>query len=87
MCTYVQVCLTEGSHLAEYLLALQTRVQVSSLTTGNDPQFVDHPTEFDPDRWVKGSTPSVHPFASFPFGFGARGCIGTCPSCWHNSFA
>ena len=52
---------------------------MSSIATGNSPQFVDRPTEFDPDRWVKGSTPSVHPFASFPFGFGARGCIGKQP--------
>ena len=72
--------MAEISSLQEYLLALQTRVQVSSLATGNDPQFVDHPTTFDPDRWVKGSTPSVHPFASFPFGFGARGCIGKHPT-------
>lgn len=51
-------------------------MQVVSALTANDPQFVDNPTVFDPDRWVKGSPSSLHPFASFPFGFGARGCIG-----------
>ncbi|GAB0097868.1 Cytochrome P450 [Sergentomyia squamirostris] len=44
---------------------------------GDDRYFAD-PDAFTPERWIRNSgTPSsFHPFASAPFGFGSRNCIG-----------
>lgn len=32
--------------------------------------------EFKPERWMREEGKTTHNFASLPFGFGARGCIG-----------
>lgn len=43
-------------------------------------EFVSKPKEFLPERWMKGSEISgenyIHPFASLPYGHGARICLG-----------
>lgn len=31
---------------------------------------------FYPERWLKDDAMEYHPFASIPFGFGARKCLG-----------
>ena len=49
------------------------------------PQWVTHrspdlwgaPDRFDPARWLDGRCASQHEFAYFPFGGGARQCIGS----------
>ncbi|KAM7328298.1 hypothetical protein ACRRTK_012390 [Alexandromys fortis] len=40
-----------------------------------DPAQFPEPNSFNPARWLGGS-PAPHPFASLPFGFGKRSCIG-----------
>ncbi|GBP23510.1 Probable cytochrome P450 301a1, mitochondrial [Eumeta japonica] len=44
----------------------------SALKEGN----YDDATKFYPDRWLKPDSKEYHAFASIPFGFGARKCIG-----------
>jgi cytochrome P450 len=46
------------------------------LSTSNK-YFVDGNT-FNPKRWIKGNkeNENLNPYASLPFGFGARMCIG-----------
>ena len=46
---------------------------VSPYITQRNPAFFDGPDEFKPERW-EGATP--HKFAYFPFGAGAKMCIG-----------
>ena len=43
----------------------------------SDKYFVDGNT-FNPKRWIKGNkeNENLNPYASLPFGFGARMCIG-----------
>lgn len=46
-----------------------------TIVTGNMDQFVSDPEEFKPERWLE-SDGKLHPFASLPYGFGARICLG-----------
>ncbi|MFN2468495.1 MAG: cytochrome P450 [Gaiellaceae bacterium] len=51
-------------------------VLVSPYIVHRDPRFFAAPERFDPDRWL-GEEPAGRPrFAYFPFGGGARRCIG-----------
>ncbi|XP_047028556.1 probable cytochrome P450 301a1, mitochondrial [Helicoverpa zea] len=46
--------------------------QDASLKEGN----YDDASVFYPERWLKGDAKEYHAFASIPFGFGARKCLG-----------
>lgn len=41
-----------------------------------DARWFPEPDRFRPDRWTSGETEDLHRFAFFPFGGGARVCIG-----------
>lgn len=51
-----------------------------TLVTGNMPEYVTKADQFIPERWIKNSTSEIqyklHPFASLPYGHGARMCLG-----------
>jgi cytochrome P450 len=49
---------------------------VSPLVTHHDPRWYPEPERFDPDRWLPERAAAVPKFAYFPFGGGARKCIG-----------
>lgn len=53
----------------------QVQVVFPTIVTGNMSQFVSDPEEFKPERWLE-SDGRLHPFASLPYGFGARICLG-----------
>lgn len=36
----------------------------------------DDAEKFNPDRWLRSDNTDYHAFASIPFGFGARKCLG-----------
>lgn len=50
-------------------------VIVSPYVTQRDSRFFDDPLEFVPDRWTSNTRPAPR-YAYFPFGAGARKCIG-----------
>ena len=48
--------------------------------TGRSVEVFPDPESFQPSRWEKqqgAEVISYHMFASLPFGFGARSCVGT----------
>ncbi|XP_008206386.1 probable cytochrome P450 301a1, mitochondrial [Nasonia vitripennis] len=53
------------------------QVVFPTLVTGCMEQYVDDPHTFKPSRWLKeGADQKLHPFASLPYGYGARMCLG-----------
>ena len=56
-------------------LSLQTLVTLCHYATSRDPAQFPEPNSFRPARWL-GEGPAPHPFASLPFGFGKRSCMG-----------
>ena len=63
-----------------YLLRRGTIVLISQWVTHRDPRWFDGPDKFRPERWENGFINRIPKYAYFPFGGGARLCLG-------NSFA
>lgn len=49
-----------------------------TIVTGNMSEYVTQPDQFLPERWMKECPVNykLHPFASLPYGYGARMCLG-----------
>jgi cytochrome P450 len=62
--------------LGDYRLPAGTTVLVSQYVTHRDPRNFSDPLAFDPDRFASGGRATFPKFAYFPFGAGARQCIG-----------
>lgn len=54
---------------------------VSQYVNHHDPRFFHDPERFDPDRWTPEMRKALPKFAYFPFGGGARSCVGE-PFAW-----
>ena len=53
------------------------QVVFPTLVTGSMSEYVSNPNEFVPERWMnKNYDNKIHPFASLPYGYGARMCLG-----------
>jgi cytochrome P450 len=67
----------EDVQIGEYLVPRRTIVIMSQYILHNDPRWWADATEFRPERWLDESAAAGRPkFAYFPFGGGARKCIG-----------
>ncbi|EHB07627.1 25-hydroxyvitamin D-1 alpha hydroxylase, mitochondrial [Heterocephalus glaber] len=62
-------------HVGGYIIPRNTLVSLCHYATSRDPAQFTEPNSFRPARWLWES-PAPHPFASLPFGFGKRSCIG-----------
>jgi cytochrome P450 len=62
--------------LGEYFLPARTTVLISQFVTHRDPRFFPDPLRFDPDRFTPEGKARRTKFTYFPFGAGARQCIG-----------
>ncbi|MDA4121496.1 MAG: cytochrome P450 [Thaumarchaeota archaeon] len=51
-------------------------VILSQWVLHHDPRFFEEPESFMPERWTDEMKERLPKFAFFPFGVGARGCIG-----------
>lgn len=56
-------------------LAFQTQLVFPTLITGNMKEHVTESHKFYPERWLKKEY-YIHPYASLPYGHGARMCLG-----------
>jgi cytochrome P450 len=62
--------------IGEYVVPARALVFMSPYVMHRDARFYPEPDRFDPDRWTAGFKAALPPFAYFPFGGGARKCIG-----------
>ena len=53
-----------------------SQILISQWVMHRDARWFPEPTTFRPDRWLDGSTASLHRHAYIPFGGGPRVCIG-----------
>jgi cytochrome P450 len=68
---------TSTCRLGERELPAGTNLVVSQWVIQRDPRFYTDPDEFKPERWANGMAKQLPRCAFFPFGGGARGCIGS----------
>lgn len=59
-----------------YCITPGSLVLVSQYVTHHDARFYPEPERFDPERWTVEAREARPQFAYFPFGAGARRCIG-----------
>jgi cytochrome P450 len=62
--------------LGEFFLPARTTVLISQFITHRDPRYFPDPLRFDPDRFSPEGKAQRAKFTYFPFGAGARQCIG-----------
>jgi cytochrome P450 len=62
--------------LGEYRLPPRSVVFMSPFVMQRDARFYEQPEFFEPDRWTPAFEAALPKFAYFPFGGGARQCIG-----------
>jgi len=62
--------------LGDFFLPARTTVLISQFVTHRDPRFFQDPLRFDPDRFSAEAKARRAKFTYFPFGAGARQCIG-----------
>ncbi len=62
--------------LGEFFLPAKTTVLMSQFVLQRDPRFFPDPLRFDPERFTTEAKARRAKFAYFPFGSGARQCIG-----------
>ncbi|XP_060530526.1 probable cytochrome P450 301a1, mitochondrial isoform X2 [Cylas formicarius] len=70
--------LQEDAVLLGYRVPKGVQVVFPTLVTGSMEEYVSEPCKFAPERWMKGEGRDyrTHPFASLPYGYGARMCLG-----------
>jgi cytochrome P450 len=62
--------------LGDYFLPARTTVLISQFVTHRDARYFPDPLRFDPDRFTAEGKAQRTKFTYFPFGAGARQCIG-----------
>lgn len=67
---------TEDDTLAGHTVKAGTDLLVCPYLTHRDPELWPNPEHFDPRRFTAPDGRPTHPGAYFPFGIGARACLG-----------
>ncbi|XP_070791025.1 25-hydroxyvitamin D-1 alpha hydroxylase, mitochondrial [Pituophis catenifer annectens] len=62
-------------HVGDYIIPKKTLITLCHYATSRDEKYFSDPNSFQPERWLQKNA-SHHPYASIPFGFGKRSCIG-----------
>ena len=62
--------------IGDYVVPPRAMIFMSPYVTQRDARFFDEPERFNPDRWTAQFKAALPKFAYFPFGGGARQCIG-----------
>jgi cytochrome P450 len=62
--------------IGDYVIPPRAIIFMSPYVMHRDARFFATPGQFDPDRWTAAFEAALPKFAYFPFGGGARQCIG-----------
>jgi cytochrome P450 len=62
--------------VGDYIAEPGTLILMSQYVMHRDPRFFPEPLRFDPERWTLEAKETRPQYAYFPFGGGARRCIG-----------
>ncbi|MEO0564809.1 MAG: cytochrome P450, partial [Chloroflexota bacterium] len=73
---YIGREVVEDIDMGDFTLPAGSMVSILQYLTHRDGQIWDNPLAFDPDRFSPERENEVHKWAFFPFGGGARVCIG-----------
>ncbi|KAJ1521165.1 hypothetical protein ONE63_002860 [Megalurothrips usitatus] len=70
--------LTEDTVIANYRIPKGTQIIFQHYVISNEERYFPEARRFRPERWLRAELAArpPHPFASLPFGFGRRMCIG-----------
>lgn len=72
--------LQEDTVICGYNIPKGIQVVFPTIVTGTMEKYCKNADTFRPERWLKtsqgGSGEYIHPFASLPYGYGARMCLG-----------
>nr|XP_034196311.1 probable cytochrome P450 301a1, mitochondrial isoform X1 [Osmia lignaria] len=69
--------LQNDTTISGYRVPKGVQVVFPTVITGNMEEYVTDAKTFKPERWFKqSSNEKLHPFASLPYGHGARMCLG-----------
>nr|UPO37781.1 cytochrome P450 301a1 [Liriomyza trifolii] len=72
--------LTQDTVISGYRVPKGVQAVFPTIVTGNMEEYVQNADTFKPERWLKanqgGCPAKLHPFASLPYGYGARMCLG-----------
>ncbi|GAB0093841.1 Probable cytochrome P450 301a1, mitochondrial [Sergentomyia squamirostris] len=72
--------LQEDAVICGYRIPRGVQMVFPTIVTGNMEEYVSDSNTFRPERWLKsnqgGIDGKLHPFASLPYGYGARMCLG-----------
>ncbi len=63
--------------IGEYMIKKGDNIVVAPYAMHRDPSYWTNPEAFDPDRFLPENIKKQHKYTYFPFGGGARMCIGT----------
>jgi cytochrome P450 len=66
----------EAYPIGDYIVPARAIVLVSPYIMHRDARYFSDPGRFSPDRWTPELRASLPPYVYFPFGAGARRCIG-----------
>lgn len=55
---------------------MQTFIVLENYCTARSEKYFEDPLEYKPERWLRENREEAHAFASIPFGFGPRMCLG-----------
>lgn len=69
-------CMTKDTVIKGYNIPTGVQVVFQHYVTGNEEKYFPDARHFLPERWLKSNKCPFHPFASLPFGYGRRMCLG-----------